>query len=147
MKKYRLHYPWMVKHLKSYRYTVDLNPKMKPDLVGNIMSKEDLSSLPDNFFDSVIFEFVLCTAYMETDTFDTIYRVLKPGGTFYGDVAFHCARLVPFVIENTPFQGQQTYDILKFPKDVSGFWDEPFTMFWPYEWDRLSSFVFKKVSS
>ena len=65
LKRYRMHYPWAIKILKSYRYTIDLDATMEPDLVGNIMSKEDMSSLQDNFFDSVIFEFIYCPDYID----------------------------------------------------------------------------------
>jgi len=150
LKSYEMDSPKKVKYLKSYRYTVDIDPKMAPDLVGDIRSKKAMSSLPDNFFDSVIFEFIYCDVYLDTDTYDIIYRVLKPGGTFYGGVASSCARLAPFVIENTPFQGQQNYDILKFPKGqlvfTRGFMFNIDALPQPYELTRFSSFVFIKAT-
>lgn len=67
------------KVLNQY-YTVNFDKSTDPDLVASITSMNDLSTLPDHRFQTVIFENVDMHIWFCPSIFKILERIVKPGG-------------------------------------------------------------------
>ncbi len=79
--------------LNTY-YTVNIEKGDDPDLVASITSISDMSKIPDNYFQKVIFENVDILVWLNPNIFKILERITKPGGSIIIDGAVHSRLLV-----------------------------------------------------
>ncbi len=75
-------------------YTVNIEPETDPDLLAFIANIEDMTSIPDGRFSSVIFENVNMNVWLDPRLFVVLERITKPGGIITIDGATHPRLLV-----------------------------------------------------
>jgi hypothetical protein len=119
------------KHQKTSRqqesyYTIDYDKTFFPDIVGSINDPRAMVEIPSNSFDLVIWENIPCTALLNTEAFNQVYRILKNGGQAIMNFPPVCARLVSLLINETEFKGKITPD---YGKDLTR----------PSEWKEIGT--------
>lgn len=119
------------KHQTSSRqgelyYTIDYDKTVFPDIVGSINDAKMMEKIPNNSFDLVIWENVPCAALLNTEAFNQVYRILKEGGQAIMNFPPICARLIPFLINETEFKGKINPD---YGKDLTR----------PSEWKKIGT--------
>ncbi len=103
------------KHQKSTRngepiYTIDYGKEYFPDLVGSINDPKVMEKIPNDSFDSVVWENIPCSVLLNTEAFNQAYRILKQGGNVHINFPPSCARTAPILINETKFKGKLKAD-------------------------------------
>jgi len=95
---------------KPIIYTIDIDEKAKPDIVGSINDPSVMQQLPDESFDQVIWEYVPALVLLNKENFKQVHRVLKKDGIAALEIPITCARTLPILIQKTPFNNQIPVD-------------------------------------
>jgi hypothetical protein len=88
------------------KYTVDVESDFNPDLVGSINDPKVMELIPNDSFSQVIWENVPGAGILNTESFDQVYRILKPGGIAQLKLPVASGRLLPILIQETKFRNQ-----------------------------------------
>lgn len=87
-------------------YTLNIEPNVKPDMLGSITSEADMKLIPNNKFDCIKFENVPCNVFLDPKLYTNLERITKIGGKISFSISSECGRLIIPVIKKTKFASQ-----------------------------------------
>jgi len=86
-------------------YTIDIDPLSEPDFIASFTDLGEMSKIPDNSFQNVIFESVPLFLLLNPNTIKTLERITKPGGTITLENSMQ-PRLLVVAFGNTKWKDQ-----------------------------------------
>lgn len=85
-------------------YVLNIAEEVEPDLVASIASLTDTQSIPDHYFENVIFENVDAFVFLNPNTLKNMERLTKIGGTIQISTAASAARLFAIIFHGTKWE-------------------------------------------
>lgn len=94
-------------------FTLNIEPKIAPDMLASVVSESDMSKIPDNKFINVEFENVPCDVFLDPQLYRTLERITQSPGSISFSISYPCRRLIVPVIEKTKY-GKEFKEILHY---------------------------------